>query len=247
VNPVDGRTSGAGGPTGPVPAEAGLPDAAVFDWDGTLVDTLAMIYRANVAALGMHGITLTRAWFRERYTPDWRSSYRALGVPEHLWDATADRWTEEMRRMRPRALPWARGALRRLRRHGIRLGLVTASTRAVVEPNLERLNLVGAFDTVWCADDVRHGKPHPEGLLLALDALGVPAGRTVYVGDTTVDLEMARAAGAGFAAVGTTTSSETFRVAGVEHVWPGVGAWADDLLGGGAYRRGGPRGGTDRG
>lgn len=241
MSPVDDQSVGPGGRE-----LADLPEAAVFDWDGTLVDTLAMIYRANVAALGAHGITMSRTWFRERYTPDWRSSYRALGVPEDLWDATSDRWAEEMRRMRPRAMPWARGALRRLRRRGIRLGLVTASTRAVVEPNLERLNLVGVFDTAWYADDVRHGKPHPEGLLRALDALSVPAGRTVYVGDTTVDLAMARAVGAGFAAVGTTTPVEVFREAGVERVWPGVGAWADDLLGQ-RTGRGNSRGGAERG
>ncbi len=132
--------------------------------------------------------------------------------------------------MRPRALPWARGALRRLQRCGVRLGLVTASTRAVVEPNLERLNLTGVFETAWFGDDVRNGKPHPEALLGALDDLRLPADRAVYVGDTPVDLQMARAAGTAFAAVGTTTSEAAFRAVGVDRVWSGVGAWAEDLF-----------------
>ncbi len=208
-----------------------LPDAAVFDWDGTIVDTLGMIYRANVVVLGRHGIALSRDWFRERYTPDWRKAYADLGVPEALWEESARHWSEEMGRMRPRALPWARGGLRRLQRHGVRLGLVTASTRAVVEPNLARLNLTGVFETAWYADDVEYGKPHPEGLLRALDVLGVAAARTVYVGDTVTDLEMARAAGSGFAAVGATTTPESFQRAGADHVWAGVGAWVDDLFG----------------
>lgn len=208
----------------------GLPAAALFDWDGTIVDTLPLIYRANVTVLGELGITMSRDWFRERYTPDWRRSYRELGVPEHLWGRTSARWAEEMGRLRPRALPWARGGLRRLRRNGVRLGLVTASTRGVVEPNLERLNLAGVFEVAWYADDVANGKPHPEALLRALDELGLKAEDAVYVGDTTVDLEMARTAGAAFAAVAGTTSEATFRAAGVERVWAGVGAWADDLL-----------------
>lgn len=208
-----------------------LPEAAVFDWDGTIVDTLGMIYRANVVVLGKHGITLTREWFRERYSPDWRRAYAELGVPEALWDETARHWSAEMGRMRPRALPWARGGLRRLQRNGVKLGLVTASTRAVVEPNLARLNLSGVFATAWYADDVERGKPHPEGLLRALDVLGVAAARTVYVGDTVTDLEMARGAGAAFAAVGTTTTDAAFRAAGADRVWPGVGAWVDDLFG----------------
>jgi HAD superfamily hydrolase (TIGR01509 family) len=113
------------------------------------------------------------------------------------------------------------------------VGLVTASTRGVVLPNLARLNLEEAFEVAVYADEVTHGKPHPEGLLRALDELGVAAEDAVYVGDTTVDLEMARATGARFAAVGTTTSREDFRAAGVDRVWRGVGAWADDLLSGG--------------
>ena len=208
-----------------------LPAAAVFDWDGTLVDTLAMIYRANVVALAPHGITMSRAWFRAGYTPDWQRSYRALGVPEHLWDEVSARWAAEMSSMRPRAMPWARRALRRLGRHGVRLGLVTASTRGVVVPNLARLNLEGVFATAVYADDVGQGKPHPEALLRAIDELGVAPADTVYVGDTTIDLAMARAAGARFAAVGTTTSADDFRAEGVTRVWTGVGAWADDLLG----------------
>ena len=53
----------------------------------------------------------------------------------------------------------------------------------------------------------------------------------VYVGDTTIDLAMASAAGTPFEAVAGTTTDAAFRAAGVERVWPGVGAWADDLLG----------------
>jgi pyrophosphatase PpaX len=220
-----------------VPVNHPLPAAAVFDWDGTLVDTMAMIYRANVAALSHYGITMSRAWFDEHYTPDWRQSYRALGIPEDLWDEMAGRWAAEMSRMRPRAMPWARGALRRLRRHGIRVGLVTASTRDVVEPNFERLRLHDIFETTFYSDTVRYSKPHPEGLLRALDELGVRAEDTVYVGDTLVDLEMASAAGARFAAVAGTTSAAAFGRAGVEHVFSDVGAWADTVLGSPEPRR----------
>ena len=213
------------------PRDPRLPAAALFDWDGTLADTLPLIYRANVVALGELGIGMSRAWFRDRYTPDWRSSYRALGVPEASWEQLGRRWNEEMSRGRPRAMPWARRSLNRLHRSGVRLGLVTASTRAVVAPNVTRLGLDGLFETAWFSDDVADTKPHPEALVRALEELGVDPADTVYVGDTTVDLEMTVAAGARFVAVGTTTPEAAFRAAGVERVWPGVAAWADDLLG----------------
>jgi HAD superfamily hydrolase (TIGR01509 family) len=209
-----------------------LPAAALFDWDGTLADTLPLIYRANVVVLGELGIALSRSWFREHYTPDWRGSYRALGVPPEAWEQLGRRWGEEMGHGRPRAMPWARRALRRLRARGVRLGLVTASTRGVVEPSIARLGLEGLFETAYFSDDVANTKPHPEALLRAIADLGLDAADTVYVGDTTVDLEMAVGAGAPFVAVGTTTDEAAFRAAGVERVWSGVGAWADHLLAG---------------
>jgi HAD superfamily hydrolase (TIGR01509 family) len=209
---------------------AALPEAVLFDWDGTLVDSMPAIYRANVRALAPLGIHLDRAWFRERYTPDWRRNYAELGVPENLYDELAERWEQEMQLVRPKALPWARRGLRRLQRHGVRLGIVTASTRAVVGPAIPRLNLDGVFEVAICSDDVARTKPAPEGLLLALERLGVPAADALYVGDTPTDLEMARAAGTPFVAVGRTTDEAIFVAAGVDRVWPGVGAWVDDLL-----------------
>ena len=221
----------------PAPIARALPRAAVFDWDGTIVDTLPLIYRANVVVLGEIGITLSREWFRERYTPDWRAAYRELGVPEDRWDAVAARWSEEMLAGRPRAIPWVRGALRGLARSGVRLGLVTASTRNVVEPNLARLGLTSVFAAAYYADDVTTGKPHPEALLRALADLDVKPSEAIYVGDTAVDLAMATAAGTPFAAVAGTTDEAEFRAAGVDRVWSDVGAWADDLLGRAARER----------
>jgi HAD superfamily hydrolase (TIGR01509 family) len=209
-----------------------LPAAVLFDWDGTIVDSLPQIYRANVIVLGELGIRVDRRWFAEQHSPDWRRSYRELGIPESRWEELGARWEEEMRRGRPRAIPWVRGALRRLHRRGVKLGLVTASTRSVVLPSLDRLNLAGVFGAMRFADDVDNGKPHPEALLAALAELDVPPAAAVYVGDTLTDLEMARAAGARFVAVGDTTARRRFLGAGADRVWPGVGAWTDELLGG---------------
>jgi phosphoglycolate phosphatase-like HAD superfamily hydrolase len=146
-----------------------------------------------------------------------------------------------MRNARPRALPGALPALRRLRRRGVRLGLVTASTRSVVEPNLRRLNIGDLFEAARFADDVANGKPHPEALIAALDEMGVAPADSVYIGDTVVDLQMASAAGAPFVAVGTTTRPEAFRAAGADPVWAGIADWTDVLLG---PRRPAPRRGA---
>jgi phosphoglycolate phosphatase-like HAD superfamily hydrolase len=51
------------------------------------------------------------------------------------------------------------------------------------------------FETLVCAEDIRHRKPHPEGLLIALDRLRLMPEAVAYVGDSPEDVEMARAAG----------------------------------------------------
>ena len=214
-------------PSRPRPRSA----AALFDWDGTIVDTLPLIYRANMVVLGELGITLSREWFRERYTPDWRASYRELGVPEDRWDAVAARWAEEMRAGRPRALPWARGALRRLARHGVRLGLVTASTRGVVEPSLRRLDLEGVFETAYFADDVVDGSRTPRRCCAhwPTSAWRPPTRSTSATRPSTSDGIGRRDAVRGGRRARRARPRSGPRA--MERVWPDVGAWVDDLLG----------------
>ena len=73
------------------------------------------------------------------------------------------------------------------------------------------------LDFVIGSSDVKHHKPHPEGLEMALDQLGLPPERVLYCGDTVLDAEAAQRAGLEFAAVlnGTTPASAF-------DVWPHV-------------------------
>ncbi len=63
---------------------------------------------------------------------------------------------------------------------------------------LEMNGLKGYFDKVVSSLDVVHPKPHPECLLKIIDFFGVPAAFALYVGDSQIDLESARAAGVSF-------------------------------------------------
>jgi phosphoglycolate phosphatase/pyrophosphatase PpaX len=51
------------------------------------------------------------------------------------------------------------------------------------------------FDVVITGDDVTHPKPHPEGILLAMEQLRAKASDTIYVGDSDADILAGRAAG----------------------------------------------------
>jgi HAD superfamily hydrolase (TIGR01509 family) len=81
--------------------------------------------------------------------------------------------------------------------HGLKLGVLSDYP---AEPKLKALGLDGLFDVVLAAQspDVGVFKPHPRGLLVAMERLGVAASACLYVGDR-VDVDAATAAAAGVA------------------------------------------------
>ena len=81
-----------------------------------------------------------------------------------------------------------------LRARGVALGIVTGKSRRAWEIT-SALAPLGDWDVVVLDDEVRHPKPDPHGILLALDRLGIDARNAAYVGDTRSDLEAAHAAG----------------------------------------------------
>ena len=97
----------------------------------------------------------------------------------------------------PQTLPM----LHALRAQGIRTAIVTTKLRRRIEQILVQTGAQGLFDLVVGAEDVRAEKPSPEGLLWALDHLGLEKQDVLYVGDSLVDAQAAQRAGIPFAAV----------------------------------------------
>ncbi len=80
--------------------------------------------------------------------------------------------------------------LEALREAGMQLGIVTGKSRRAFEITAPYAGL-GAFETVIVDDDVEDPKPSPEGIRLALNALGVQPDRVLYIGDSSKDVEAA--------------------------------------------------------
>jgi phosphoglycolate phosphatase len=74
------------------------------------------------------------------------------------------------------------------------LGIATGKSRRGLDRSLEATGLKPYFQASRCADET-HPKPHPAMLLELMDELGVAAQGALMIGDTSHDLEMARAAG----------------------------------------------------
>ena len=118
--------------------------AVLFDWDGTLVDTLPFMYAATELVMAECGVAITWEEYRRHFTSDWRLLYRRFRLPEEAIESVGDRWWTLYRGSDHAALlPGAADALRRLAGAGLALGIVTAGRRDSVEPQLERHGLAG--------------------------------------------------------------------------------------------------------
>ncbi len=171
-------------------------EALLFDWDGTLADSLGAIYAANVAVMDALGLPFDEGIYRRHFAPDWRVMYERLGVPLDRLEEANSRWWAALDESDTALFPGVREALERLALAGHPLGIVTAGRSDRVGAELRRHAIDGLFGSVVYGDDGTAQKPDPAPLRVALAALGRADGRrSVYVGDTPDDMRMAVAAG----------------------------------------------------
>lgn len=181
---------------------------AVFDCDGTLVDSQHLILQAMTAAFAsvdrspppdsavrrVIGLSLPECMLRlaPQESPEHR--FRLVGAYKDAFFA--------LRRdpgIHEPLFPGAIEALEALAAAGFVLGVATGKARRGLAAVLERHGLGRFFQTLQTADD-GPGKPHPSMLLRAMAETGAAPADTAMIGDTTFDMTMAR--GASVAAIG---------------------------------------------
>jgi HAD superfamily hydrolase (TIGR01549 family) len=209
-------------------------EAILFDWDGTLVDSLGAFHRANATVMGAFGLPFDEAVYRRHYVPDWRLMYLRLGIPGDRLDEANEMWHSNFATGADVvAFDGAAEALRGLRDAGAALGIVTAGDRSVVVPQLERTGLAEFLPVRVFGDDLPVHKPDPAPLRLALRKLRLEARpeSVAYVGDAPTDMLMASAAGC--RPIGVTSvlgDPDELRAAGAVEVVASVAAWAEAHL-----------------
>jgi pyrophosphatase PpaX len=208
--------------------------AIVFDWDGTLADTLPLMFVATEEVVAGFGLHLTWDDYCRLWTPDWRALYRSVGLPEAIIEEAGRRWWAAYRgREEADLLPGAAEALERLHAAGYPLALVTAGHRDNVGGQLRRHGLERLLRVRVHGDDLPETKPHPAPLLRAIRELGLGPGAAgvAYVGDALDDMRMARAAGAHAVGIDSGLGDETaLRAAGAAETAASVAAWVDRFL-----------------
>jgi mannitol-1-/sugar-/sorbitol-6-phosphatase len=182
----------------PIRAVRGL----LFDLDGTLVDTETqtdLTIEAVAARHGASGFALPQVETRGR---TWMHvAERIIALTDIDTTAAAlsaemlEHWNAGITEVKP--IPGAPDAIQAAAARGLRLAVVSSSPRAVIDRLLEKLGvapLVGPDARVG-GDDVRIGKPDPEGFLMAARALGIEPGDALVFEDSRAGLLAAQAAG----------------------------------------------------
>ncbi|MGW5676463.1 HAD family hydrolase [Streptomyces sp. NPDC003860] len=171
------------------------PRTAVMDLDGVLIDSIQVMRRAFQLAYA-RTVGAGEAPFEEylthlgRHMPD---TLKIMGLPAELYDSFVVESRRLVHEIEP--CPGARELLTALRAAGVPVAVATGKTHGRAVEALTATGLIGLVDEVCGSDEVAHGKPAPDIVLLALDKLGAGVEGAVMVGDSALDLEAGRGAG----------------------------------------------------
>ena len=179
----------------------------IFDWDGTLMDSIGRIVSSMQSAairaglhlpaeqdtLGIIGMSLHQAIdslfpssspsVRQRVAEGYREAYQISdATPARLFEGVVD-------------------LLAALKSEGYRLAVATGKARAGLTRVLQETGLESVFDATVTGDEY-HSKPHPAMVEHLLSQFNVMPGEALMIGDSRMDIEMAHAAGVDSVAVG---------------------------------------------
>ena len=175
-------------------------DLIAFDWDGTLFDSTALIVRSIQGACRDLGVAVPsdeQAAYVIGLGLHEALQHAAPGLPEASYPALGQRYRHHYFAAQHEVTLF-KGTLDML--HALRerhhwLAVATGKSRRGLDEALAHTDLRGLFDASRTADETR-SKPHPEMLAQLMAEFGVPPERTLMIGDTTHDLQMALNAGA---------------------------------------------------
>ena len=180
-------------------------DLIIFDWDGTLIDSIDWITRClqNASNSTRHA------------TPDYEAAKDVIGLSieraiEALYPAANPDEVIELvnyyetayfskKISRDDLFSGVYEMLETLKQQGFKLAVATGKTREGLDEALNATNTLDLFCITRCADETQ-SKPHPRMLEEIMQVTNVPPQRTLMVGDSTHDLQMA--VNAGIASIG---------------------------------------------
>ncbi|GAB1259906.1 HAD-IA family hydrolase [Aurantivibrio plasticivorans] len=169
----------------------------IFDWDGTLCNSLHKIVQCTQIAAQELGIAVPEEnAVKEIIGLSLPNAIQRIfpGISEEMMQAMVDSYSRQFRADTHSPLdfyPGVEETLRKLLDDGHHLAVATGKSRRGLDRVLVEMGLDGTFHGTRCADETQ-SKPHPRMLEELLEELSMKAEEAVMVGDTEYDMEMAR-------------------------------------------------------
>jgi phosphonatase-like hydrolase len=180
----------------------------VFDMAGTTIEDSGQVPEAFTTVLRKHGIEITDNALRAVRGASKRDAIRHFVTKHHsenvetltdeIFNDFRDYLSQLFKAGGVRPVKGATETFDWLRAHGIKIALTTGFDHLTTDLILDAVGWKnGVADAIVCGDDVAHGRPAPDLIFRAMKDTGVTSARQVMcVGDTVLDLQAGRNAGA---------------------------------------------------
>ena len=172
----------------------------LFDFDGTLVDSMPTFSSVMKGILIEHGIAFSEDLIKI-ITPlgyhDTAVYFRQLGVPlekDDILKCMRERMVDAYTHLVP-AKSNVIMVLQQLKQRGCSLNVLTASPHSTMDPCLNRLGISSLFDHIWSCEDFGMNKANPNIYCQAAQLIGVPVEAVLFLDDNPNADKAAREAG----------------------------------------------------
>lgn len=172
----------------------------LFDFDGTLVDSMPTYVSLMLRILKEHGIAYSDDIVKIITPLGYQGTaeyYRSLGIssPTEELVALMTQYAREEYAHNIPAKDTVPETLVKLKARGNRLNVLTASPHTMLDPCLKRLGIWDLFDNVWSCEDFDTTKSDPNIYHLAAQKLGLPVDEVIFVDDNVNAVKTAKLAG----------------------------------------------------
>lgn len=165
--------------------------AIIFDFDGTLANTLPICYYAFQCVFKEFdsrdlSIEEIKAMFGPSETGIIRENLSSSKKDEAI-ELYYEKYSERHNQL-VKPHKEIDDLIKYLKDEGVKIGIFTGKAKRSLDISLKALQMDGLFDVIITGDDVNKPKPHPEGLLKALSLLGVESSEALFIGDSDADI-----------------------------------------------------------
>ncbi|HIF9180408.1 TPA: HAD family hydrolase [Photobacterium damselae] len=190
-------------------------EAALFDMDGTLINSKPVIEYAWITVATKYGVNISQ-YDLEKHVHGRSGQYTLSYLFSHFSEIEKRVIKEEVDLIEERAptelIVGVMDVLNYLKKNGIKVGLVTASWPERINFIFDYYSLHDYFSCVISRNDVKNGKPDPEGFLLCSEKLRVPIEKCIIFEDSFSGLEAGLRSGAECISINTSQTPESIKL-----------------------------------